>query len=411
MACAKVEKNNYTVEPLRQWDLNRVLTIQGLSLAMAPEIHFAHDSDKLAVVRQSTMDESGVVSVTVPNALLEKPLRLNVYICSREGDVFKTLFHMVIPVDKRAMPSDWDGATEDEIYSLEALSAEVVMVPSTEGATVEKVLNKDGTWTLKFHIPDKGATEAANAASTSATSAKTAEHNAVEAKNTAETAAQSAEKSRADAEKSASTAEESASQAETSANQAETSASDASKAKSSAETSASNAEQSALQAKNSAINASESASQAGTLATSAANSASNAQESADHASKSASNAETSATEAEQSAQQAQDSVNRIENMGVQASMLPPDSAATVEKQIDKDGITLLFGIPNGKSAYQYAVDSGYTGTEKEFMAKLAAEAGIFYVADGGTPDSVDTQVFDGGTPFTTDEIKLDGGMP
>jgi hypothetical protein len=27
----------------------------------------------------------------------------------------------------------------------------------------------------------------------------------------------------------------------------------------------------------------------------------------------------------------------------------------------------------GKSAYQYAVDGGYTGTEEEFIAKLAAE--------------------------------------
>lgn len=28
---------------------------------------------------------------------------------------------------------------------------------------------------------------------------------------------------------------------------------------------------------------------------------------------------------------------------------------------------------DGKSAYQYAVESGYTGTETEFAAKLAAE--------------------------------------
>ncbi len=137
-------------------------------------------------------------------------------------------------------------------------------------------------------------------------------------------------------------------------------------------------------------------------------------------------AETSATNAEQSASQARDSVNRIENMAVVADTLPSDRVATVEKQSGADAVKLIFGIPrgkdgytpqkgvdyfDGKSAYQYAVDSGYTGAEKEFMQKLAAEAGIFYVADGGTPSSVDTQVFDGGTPFTTDEIKLDGGTP
>ena len=140
----------------------------------------------------------------------------------------------------------------------------------------------------------------------------------------------------------------------------------------------------------------------------------------------ATRAETSATDAEKSALQARDSVNRIENMGVQATTLPSDRMATVEKQSGVDAVKLIFGIPrgkdgytpqkgvdyfDGKSAYQYAVDSGYAGTEKDFMAKLAAEAGIFYVADGGTPSSVDTQVFDGGTPFTTDDIKLDGGTP
>ena len=137
-------------------------------------------------------------------------------------------------------------------------------------------------------------------------------------------------------------------------------------------------------------------------------------------------AKTSATHAEQSAQQAQDSRNRIENMRVQVTTLPSDRIATVEKQSGADAVRLIFGIPrgkdgytpkkgvdyfDGKSAYQYAVDSGYTGTEKEFMQKLAAEAGVFYVADGGTPHSVDTQVFDGGTPFTTDEIRVDCGAP
>ena len=36
------------------------------------------------------------------------------------------------------------------------------------------------------------------------------------------------------------------------------------------------------------------------------------------------------------------------------------------------GIPALKGT-DGKTAYQYAVDGGYTGTETEFAAKLAAE--------------------------------------
>ena len=65
----------------------------------------------------------------------------------------------------------------------------------------------------------------------------------------------------------------------------------------------------------------------------------------------ATRAETSATDAEKSALQARDSVNRIENMGVQATTLPSDRVATVEKQSGADAVTLVFGIPRGKDGY------------------------------------------------------------
>lgn len=37
--------------------------------------------------------------------------------------------------------------------------------------------------------------------------------------------------------------------------------------------------------------------------------------------------------------------------------------------------------PAGKSAYQYAVDGGYTGTEAEFQALMADAASKTYVDD------------------------------
>ncbi len=233
---------------------------------------------------------------------------------------------------------------------------------------------------------------------------------AVAAKEATESAT-AAELSEENAEKSEMAAAESAAQAATSEQNAATAEQSATASATSALEAANRASASKGLAEQAARAAAVSERNAATAEQRATASASNAQESANHASQSASNAETSATHAEQSASQAYDSAQRIENMGVQATTLHPDSPATVEKQSDKDGITLSFGIPCGKSAYQYAVDSGYTGTEKEFMQKLAAEAGVFYVADGGTPSSVDMLVFDGGTPFTTDDIKLDGGMP
>ena len=39
------------------------------------------------------------------------------------------------------------------------------------------------------------------------------------------------------------------------------------------------------------------------------------------------------------------------------------------------GVSMLRGA-DGKSAYQYAVEGGYTGTEEEFAEKLAAGSGL-----------------------------------
>lgn len=47
----------------------------------------------------------------------------------------------------------------------------------------------------------------------------------------------------------------------------------------------------------------------------------------------------------------------------------------------KDGQDGADGV-DGKSAYQYAKDGGYTGTEEEFAQKLAEEIGGVEVTDG-----------------------------
>ena len=47
--------------------------------------------------------------------------------------------------------------------------------------------------------------------------------------------------------------------------------------------------------------------------------------------------------------------------------------AAILKVRDVDGTVHEIHALQGKSAYQYAVDGGYTGTEAEFAAKLAQE--------------------------------------
>ena len=54
-------------------------------------------------------------------------------------------------------------------------------------------------------------------------------------------------------------------------------------------------------------------------------------------------------------------------MGVNIDM------ASILKVRDTDGTVHEIYALQGKSAYAYAVEGGYTGTEAEFAAKLAAE--------------------------------------
>jgi len=126
MANVVVEKNRYTVESLYQWDINQTLIISGLSLPSVPEIHFTNDAMDRAIVRQSTMDAAGVVSVDVPNSLLQKPYKIKAYVCIYEGDEFRSLYEIVIPVKARNKPNDYTFVDNvGEVYSFNALENKV----------------------------------------------------------------------------------------------------------------------------------------------------------------------------------------------------------------------------------------------------------------------------------------------
>ena len=160
-----------------------------------------------------------------------------------------------------------------------------------------------------------------------------------------------------------------------SATKAASSESEAASSEANAAASEGAAGRSAESARLSAESASGSASTAVNSANAAATSAQQAAECENQTSEDAAAALSAKEIAEESAIAAVAAAGRVENMGVEANELPPGSAATVEKQSDEKGITLLFGIPLVKSAYQYALDGGYTGTEEEFMTMLAADTG------------------------------------
>jgi hypothetical protein len=112
----------YTVESLYQWDVGRELEIRGLSLAKAPEIHFTNSGLDLSIVRLSRMDAAGVIRVAIPDLLLQKRNNMIAYVCENDGENFKTLYKIDIPVVARNKPGDYiivedEGLLTDEILA------------------------------------------------------------------------------------------------------------------------------------------------------------------------------------------------------------------------------------------------------------------------------------------------------
>lgn len=112
---------SYVTDSLHQWDLNQVLQVTGLNLATAPEVHFSNANTDRAIVRQATMTDH-VISVGVPNSLLQDPLRIYAHIGIYEGGTFKVVELVEIPVKPRKRPADYQiQDSDEEVYSFKRL--------------------------------------------------------------------------------------------------------------------------------------------------------------------------------------------------------------------------------------------------------------------------------------------------
>ena len=113
--------STYVTDSLNQWDINQVLRVTGLNLASAPEVHFSNANTGRAIPRQAGM-ENHVVTVGIPNSLLQDPLRIFAHIGIYEGDTFKVVEKVEIPVKPRKRPEDYQITDADEeIYSFKRL--------------------------------------------------------------------------------------------------------------------------------------------------------------------------------------------------------------------------------------------------------------------------------------------------
>lgn len=113
--------SNYVTDSLYQWDINRVLSVSGLNLSVAPEVHFSNSNMDKAIVRQATLTDN-VVSVQIPNSILQYPLTINAHIGIYEDNTFKVVELVSIPVIPKTKPSDYKLENSDEeVYSFKAL--------------------------------------------------------------------------------------------------------------------------------------------------------------------------------------------------------------------------------------------------------------------------------------------------
>ena len=114
--------STYVTDSLNQWDVNQVLRVTGLNLTSAPEVHFSNANTGRAIPAQASL-VNHVVSVKIPNSLLQDPHRIYAHIGVYEGDTFKVVELVEIPVIPRKRPEDYQiEDTDEEIYSFKSLT-------------------------------------------------------------------------------------------------------------------------------------------------------------------------------------------------------------------------------------------------------------------------------------------------
>ena len=113
--------SSYKTDSLYQWDINQQLTVNGLNISVAPEVHFVNSSMDKAIVRQARL-KNHIITVDIPNSLLQSPLKIEAYIGIYENDTFKVIELIEIPIIPKAKPADYQLENNDvEVYSFESL--------------------------------------------------------------------------------------------------------------------------------------------------------------------------------------------------------------------------------------------------------------------------------------------------
>lgn len=114
------------LERLTQWDMGQELVVKGADTSIAPMVHFCNRRSEVALPVQSTISGNSITA-KIPNILLQTGLPVIAHMYYHESSTqAKTLYSIVIPVDPRPMPSDYEYKENIDYISWVELEAEAL---------------------------------------------------------------------------------------------------------------------------------------------------------------------------------------------------------------------------------------------------------------------------------------------
>ena len=148
-----------TLAGLTQWDYGQKLTIKGLTVSSALEVHFSNNAEKEAIVMSATKSGSDIIT-EIPNVLLEKDKDITAWVYTDDGQSGETIRTIVLKVTPRIKPADYisennAGKVIDYVAKAEEYASSAQESAEIAQDNAEKVqANTDLVQDILANVPD-----------------------------------------------------------------------------------------------------------------------------------------------------------------------------------------------------------------------------------------------------------------
>lgn len=114
------------INKLTQWDMNRIITIDGFEYDVSPTFYFCNTLSDIALRVESQLNNERV-TVTIPNKLLTVDKCVSVYLCLCDSNknIINTIAKFTLPIVKRPKPSDYIYSDDAEIIKIKDLRSKI----------------------------------------------------------------------------------------------------------------------------------------------------------------------------------------------------------------------------------------------------------------------------------------------